>query len=112
MQNVHHSTFCILHSAFIPSTPFNIHHSPFNISLLLPPAPPPPRRRLRLAFRSANAVREGLPLAELVDIATGGEGVELEQGQSVVEGLAVDEAKHGPPLVRRLEEAPQRLQRL
>src|SRR5438046_7623653 len=30
-RRVHHSTFCILHSAFIPSPPFNTQHSTFTI---------------------------------------------------------------------------------
>src|SRR2546423_11684897 len=76
------------------------------------PSPPLLRRRLRrfLSLGALDALREGLPLAEDLDVLARGEGVELQQRQRVVERIAVDEAELRAAGARRLREAPQRLQ--
>src|SRR5579863_735555 len=76
------------------------------------PSSPAPLRQPLLPFRTAYALGEGLPLPEQFDVTAGGECVELKQGQGVVEGLAGDGAELGAAIGRRLEQSPERLQRL
>src|SRR5437773_2678316 len=80
--------------------------------LRAPPSAPAPRLRLLLPFRPFHPLGEGVPLAEDVDVLPRREGVQLEQRQRIAEGLTIDEAKLGTAIGRRLEQPPQRLERL
>src|SRR5882757_6076554 len=82
------------HSCLYPAAPAA--RKPITDNAAKPPLPPAPfpfrRRRRRILIRGvAYALRELLPLPEDVDVLPGGERIEFQKSECVVERIAVDE---------------------